>query len=179
MPLAQESTGTQTATVSVVITSSSVANPSQILCAASHGLATGDSVLIAGHSGSSPSINGRHVVTLVDADEFTIPVNVTVGGTGGTISQVEHELATFMSSNVRVLAVELNNLANGDVVELRVYAKDQAAGTDRVAHRATFAHSQADPFPDSPPTPMPLRQKKIVVYFLCARKSSAVAATRI
>lgn len=68
----------------VTITSSSIANPTNILCAAAHGLATGDTVLIEGHSGSVPNINGEHVVTVVNDTNYTIPVNVTTGGTGGT-----------------------------------------------------------------------------------------------
>ena len=68
----------------VPITSSSVANPSVITTPVPHGLTTGDSVLISGHSGSTPSINAEHDVTVVTATTFTIPVNVTVGGTGGT-----------------------------------------------------------------------------------------------
>lgn len=70
------------------ITSSSVANPTAITTAAAHGLATGDRVKIAGHSGSTPSLNGEHVVTVTSATAFTIPVNVTVGGTGGTVTRV-------------------------------------------------------------------------------------------
>ena len=72
----------------VTITSSSVASPSNILCAAVHGLTTGDEVIISGHSGSVPDINGRHTVTVVDTTNFTIPVNVTTGGTGGTSTGV-------------------------------------------------------------------------------------------
>jgi len=68
---------------SVNITSSSVANPS-IITATAHGYLTGQTVLIAGHSGSTPSINGTHAITYVNANSFSIPVNVTVGGTGGT-----------------------------------------------------------------------------------------------
>lgn len=71
----------------ITITTSSVANPSTITTAAAHGLVTGDTVLIAGHSGSTPSINGSQVVTVTDATHFTIPVNVTVGGTGGTVTR--------------------------------------------------------------------------------------------
>lgn len=74
--------------VAVSITSSSVANPSQILCAAAHLGTTGDEVYISGHSGSVPDINGFWPITVIDADEFTIPVNVTTGGTGGTIQLV-------------------------------------------------------------------------------------------
>lgn len=70
----------------VPITSSSVANPSVITTAAAHGLTTGMTVLIAGHAGSSPSINGEQTVTVTSTTTFTIPVNVTVGGTGGTFT---------------------------------------------------------------------------------------------
>lgn len=78
------------APVSVItnITSSSVANPTNILCAAAHGAETGDEVLISGHTGSTPSINGLYKITKVDSTNFTIPVNVTTGGTGGTVEIV-------------------------------------------------------------------------------------------
>lgn len=68
----------------ISITSSSVANPT-VLYAPAHKFRTGDEAVISGHTGSTPSINGNTVVTVVDADHVTIPVNVTVGGTGGTI----------------------------------------------------------------------------------------------
>lgn len=68
---------------SVAITSSSVANPSNILCA-THQFQTNDTVTIAGHTGSTPAIDGERVATRVDSTNFTIPINVTGGGTGGT-----------------------------------------------------------------------------------------------
>ncbi len=67
----------------VVIVSSSVANPSVITTATPHGFTTGNSVVIAGHTGSTPNINGTHVVTVTGSHTFTIPQNVTVGGTEG------------------------------------------------------------------------------------------------
>lgn len=73
----------QVAGIGAVVTSSSVADPSNILCATPHGLNTGETVAIAGHVGSTPAINGNHVVTVIDDLNFTIPVDVTVGGTGG------------------------------------------------------------------------------------------------
>lgn len=79
-----------TATASTVaVTSSSVANPSVITTGSAHGLSTGDTTTIAGHSGSTPSINGSHVVTVISSTTFSIPVNVTVGGTGGTATTRE------------------------------------------------------------------------------------------
>lgn len=68
---------------SVAITSSSVANPSNILTAA-HTFVTGDTVTILGHTGSTPAIDGERVATRVDGTNFTIPINVTGGGTAGT-----------------------------------------------------------------------------------------------
>lgn len=69
----------------VAITSSSAADPTVITAGASHGLVTGDVITIAGHSGSTPSINGSWPVTVLTSTTFTIPVAVSVGGTGGTI----------------------------------------------------------------------------------------------
>ena len=72
---------------STTIVSSSVANPS-VITATAHGLTvSGQIVIISGHVGSTPDINGEHVITYVGADTFTIPVSVTVGGTGGTVTE--------------------------------------------------------------------------------------------
>lgn len=73
------------------ITSSSVDNPTVIECDAAHGLSDGDQCMIAGHGGSTPDINGEHTIALVDADTFTIPVNVTVGGAGGTVVGIKRQ----------------------------------------------------------------------------------------
>jgi hypothetical protein len=69
------------------VTSSSVANPTVITVVAGIvGLycTTGDTVTIAGHTGCTPSIAGDYELTVLTPTTFTIPVNVTVGGTGGT-----------------------------------------------------------------------------------------------
>lgn len=69
----------------VSVTSSSVANPT-VITATAHGYADGDSVIITGHSGSTPDINNtRYTITYINANSFSVPVNVTVGGTGGTV----------------------------------------------------------------------------------------------
>lgn len=68
----------------IPITSSSVANPSVITTPVPHGLRSGDSILIAGHAGSTPDINGVRTVTVLTTTTFTITDNVTVGGAGGT-----------------------------------------------------------------------------------------------
>lgn len=69
---------------SVAVTSSSVANPSVITTAANL-FVSADTVTIAGHAGSTPDINGDRVATVTGGSTtFTIPTNVTGGGTGGT-----------------------------------------------------------------------------------------------
>lgn len=68
---------------SVAITSSSVANPTVITTAA-HTFVSADTVTIAGHTGSTPAVDGERVATVTAATTFTVPINVTGGGTGGT-----------------------------------------------------------------------------------------------
>lgn len=68
------------------ILTSSVADPSVITTAGDHGFVTGQGVTIAGHSGSTPSINSAFTLTEGDAaNQFTVDENVTVAGTGGTV----------------------------------------------------------------------------------------------
>lgn len=68
---------------SIAITAISVANPT-IVTAPAHGLTSGASVAIAG-SNSTPSLNGPQTVTVVDANNFSVPVNVTIAGTTGSL----------------------------------------------------------------------------------------------
>lgn len=63
------------------ITANSMANPT-VVTSAGHGLTTGQEILIAG-SNSTPTINGTRTVTEINANTFSIPVNVTVAGTAG------------------------------------------------------------------------------------------------
>src|SRR5689334_12787346 len=65
------------------IVSSSVANPTVITTRTNHGFTSGQTVDITGHAGSTPAISGSYVVTVTGLKTFTIPVNVTVAGTGG------------------------------------------------------------------------------------------------
>lgn len=103
--------GTQAAAVN--ITSSSVANPSVITAAAAHGLVTGDTVLIAGHTSVTPDINGSHVVTVTGDTTFTIPVNVTDGGVGGTLTRTNSR-----SGGVAVMQVTDLDLDGADGIQV-------------------------------------------------------------
>ena len=70
-----------------------------------------------------------------------------------------HTLDTWSTSNVRVLAVELHNMAAGDTVELRIYMKDAGSGTDRIVWKATYSHAQEITFAQSPPIATPFGGK--------------------
>jgi hypothetical protein len=74
------------------ILTSSVAAASVITTSAAHGRVSGQEVTIAGHVGSTPSINGPHIITVLSPTTFSIPVNVTVAGTGGTATLTENPL---------------------------------------------------------------------------------------
>jgi hypothetical protein len=70
----------------IPIVSNTLANPTVITTALPHGRTTGDLILITGNITSSPSINGptTYAVTVLSPTTFSIPVNCTTGGTGGS-----------------------------------------------------------------------------------------------
>jgi hypothetical protein len=103
----------------VPITSSSVANPSVITTTVPHGLTTGDTVLISGHTGSTPSINGEQTATVTSTTTFTIPVNVTVGGTGGTLTRGK-------TMNGAAAYLEMTALSLGGHTAAQVTIRDSA-----------------------------------------------------
>ena len=72
-------------TLGNTVVSSSVANPTVITCSGSVLFSNSDVVNIIGHTGSTPAITGAYTISSVTGATFTIPVNVTVGGTGGTV----------------------------------------------------------------------------------------------
>lgn len=71
-------------TRNIPITSNSLANPSVVTTPVAHGLTTGQVIMIAGVATSNPTINGLRTVTVISPTTFSVPVNVTTGGTGGS-----------------------------------------------------------------------------------------------
>lgn len=67
----------------------SAASPTVITCFG-HGLQTGDVITISG-SNCTPTIDGERVVTVVDQNQFSIPVGVMVDGTAGHFSRTYTE----------------------------------------------------------------------------------------
>jgi len=81
----------------VAVTSSSVASPTVITTTAPHLRATGDVMSMAGHTGSTPALDGDYEITVISPTTFSLatrsvvdgvstltPVAVTVAGSGGT-----------------------------------------------------------------------------------------------
>jgi len=74
-------------TLTTIAITASVASPTVCTAGAAHGLVSGDRVRIAS-STTTPSIDGDYTATVTGATTFTIPVNVTSGGTAtGTITK--------------------------------------------------------------------------------------------
>jgi len=95
--------------LTATITSSSVANPTVITTDAAHGFSNGDTVTIADHEDSTPDLNGEHVVSNVTTLTFTVPVTVTVAGTGG-IALVEWSEDTVPGQVVSATLLMLSHL---------------------------------------------------------------------
>lgn len=117
----------------IPIQSSSVANPTVITTQVPHKLATGETVVIVGHT-STPSLNGEQTVTVLTPTTFTVPVNVTVGGgangtftkgltvAGGTgyLEVTAHDLGTYTGA-----VVTLRHSADNSVfVDLLAFAAE-------------------------------------------------------
>lgn len=71
-------------TTTAAISSSSVAVATVITTSVAHGFSSGDTVVIVGHAGSTPSLDGAHVVTVLGPASFSVPVTVTAAGSSGT-----------------------------------------------------------------------------------------------
>lgn len=101
------------------IVSSSIANPTVITTSVPHELTTGRIVTISGHIGSTPPLNSKHTVTVTGTTTFTVPVNVTVAGTGGTAGQIETwaPLAQALEGNIIDGGVDDGTTKTGIVVK--------------------------------------------------------------
>jgi hypothetical protein len=66
------------------IVKNTLANPTVITSSSAHGLINGDQVAIVGSS-STPSIDGLYTITYISSTTFSIPVNVSVAGVGGSL----------------------------------------------------------------------------------------------
>jgi len=117
------------------ITSSNVND--QVETPVAHGLITGDIVVISNHTGSTPTINGSRTVTVVDPTHFTVGLDITVGGTGGSFVKVT---STNGRADLHVLALTLGGYTSV-TVKVR-HSSDNITFADLV----TFTTVTAAPF---------------------------------
>lgn len=88
------------------ITSISVANPAVVTTARPHGRVTGETIFVTG-SDSIPLLDGARVVTVLSTTTFSIPLDVTVAGTTGSM--------TFIPQNLKDATAEMaGQLGNAD-----------------------------------------------------------------
>lgn len=66
----------------------------------------------------------------------------TGNSTSVTAGGGETTLATITSAGVYQFSIDLNVLANGDVLEVRIYTKVRTGATSRVAWLATYQNAQ-------------------------------------
>lgn len=71
----------------VPITGNTVATATVVTTSIEHGFVTGDIVSIPYNNGSTPTIAGSHVVTVLSSTTFSITVNVSVAGIGGVVEK--------------------------------------------------------------------------------------------
>lgn len=80
--------------------------------------------------------------------------SVNTSGTQTATLATEHTLATVTTPGTYVLAVDARNLAMGDVLELRLYAKVLSTSTAGVAYQVAYAQVQGEPVKLSVPIPI-------------------------
>ena len=78
----------------------------------------------------------------------------TSGSQTAVISTL-HTLATITDASTYVFGIDLNNMANGDILEVLLSVKLLTGSTSRVAYKATFAHVQGKPVQYSVPILVP------------------------
>lgn len=102
-----------------LITANTVANPT-VVTSTAHGLISGDSITIF-DSNSTPTIDGERIVTVINANSFSVPVNVTVPGTAGYWIETsnivlsnddENQNRVYVSKNNQVEAVPIYRFFN-------------------------------------------------------------------
>lgn len=81
-------------------------------------------------------------------------VQSAANGSQSATLDTEHTLSTQTTAGVYVLAVDLNNLAGGDIVVLRLKTKCKTGSTSRLAFQNIYANIQTEKVVYSPAVPI-------------------------
>jgi len=112
----------------ITIVASTIAAATVLETDAPHYLVTGDTVLVAGHVGSTPAVDGSRVVTVIDATHVSIPLAVTIAGTGGTLTRtLAVEPLTLVQAKLyaRVTGTDLDTLVPGWITSARIKVEQE------------------------------------------------------
>ncbi len=151
------------------ITASTVANPTHITCVA-HGYTNGQSVT---HSGtnSTPNTDGANTITVIDADHYSVAVNVTVAGTAGvsrdstapllTVADIDLQGVSGVTGTLNVNSVNLFRASLAETAEtfsdyFISVKRVRASGENRTILLTTVDISK-DVIDPGATTPLPLR----------------------
>lgn len=78
---------------------------------------------------------------------------VDVGNGTNVCNGSEQTLDTETAAKTYVLQLDLNDLANGETVTIRLKTRPLTGGTTRTAYTATYANAQGQPIVTSVPVP--------------------------
>jgi uncharacterized phiE125 gp8 family phage protein len=89
-------------TPAVAIGASSIAAATVIETLTPHNFVSGDTVLIAGHVGSTPALDGSRIAIVIDPTHLSVPVAVTIAGAGGSVTrEIAAEPLTLTEGKLR------------------------------------------------------------------------------
>jgi len=97
------------------IVSNSADNPTVITSSSAHGLVNGDKVVIVG-SNSTPSIDGLWPITFISNTTFSVPVNVSGAGVGGSFIKAAN--GVFSDNEKRPNRIYFSKLQQPEAVPL-------------------------------------------------------------
>jgi len=135
-------TSSSAQTHTLAISAISVANPT-LITSASHGQAAGTFRVHITGSNSTPSIDGSHLATYVDATTFTIPVNVANSGNAGVLYIAippRDEFGSYEGDNT-MLAYEVSGAMAGGTPTLTATYVNHAGTAGQVTPSITLAAS--------------------------------------
>jgi len=72
-----------------------------------------------------------------------------------TTDGTEQDFATVTAAKILILAVDVNAMADGDTIELRLYGKARTGDTERQIWFASFSNAQGDKLKESIPVASP------------------------
>lgn len=134
------------------IIANTLANPT-VITSTAHGLTSGDTVHITG-SNSTPTIDGARVATVLSADTFSVPVNVSGAGTAGTWRKGGLMISDVSSKDDRT-----------------VYAGGNSVVLSEIRDSNNFYLDDATNIVDSDPIDMPIRGVTNIDFLVPYRKT--------